>query len=184
MEKLGFIAFFKVWEKCSLLQSNMFAYDFMVCLFVLGSHSRNFHLNMETSPLPVKCESFYLYSALIAIEKWGFFSVPHLLWLGASVYNGHLRGSVTLTLYCRAFCSGAVTTWLFFFYLSLSWLGFEHPTFRMRGSDLTHFAYAAVKMNKDIQLLQVLYQLEPTWIYPIHINSFERLVLVIQWMYI
>ena len=30
-------------------------------------------------------------------EQWCFFSVPHLLWLGASVYNGHLRGPVTLT---------------------------------------------------------------------------------------
>ena len=28
---------------------------------------------------------------------WGFFSVPHLLWHGASVYDGHLRGPVTLT---------------------------------------------------------------------------------------
>ena len=38
-----------------------------------------------------------LCSALMAIEQWGFFSVPHLLWHGASVYNGHLRGPVTLT---------------------------------------------------------------------------------------
>ena len=32
----------------------------------------------------------------MAIEQWGFFSVPHLLWHGASVYNGQLRGPVTL----------------------------------------------------------------------------------------
>ena len=38
-----------------------------------------------------------LCSALMAIEQWGFFSVPFLLWHGASVYNGHLRGPVTLT---------------------------------------------------------------------------------------
>ena len=38
-----------------------------------------------------------LCSALMAFEQWGFFSVPHLLWHGASVYNGHLRGLVTLT---------------------------------------------------------------------------------------
>ena len=37
------------------------------------------------------------HSALISIEQWGFFSVPHLLWHGASVYNGHHRGPVTLT---------------------------------------------------------------------------------------
>ena len=36
-------------------------------------------------------------SALMAIEQWGFFSVPHLLWQGTSVYNGHLRGPVTLS---------------------------------------------------------------------------------------
>ena len=36
-------------------------------------------------------------SALMAIEQWGFFSVPYLLWHRASVYNGYLRGPVTLT---------------------------------------------------------------------------------------
>ena len=39
----------------------------------------------------------HLFSALIAIEQWGFFSTPHLLWHRACVYNGHLRGPVTLT---------------------------------------------------------------------------------------
>ena len=41
--------------------------------------------------------NFNLCSALMAIEQWGFFSVPHLLWHGDSVYNGHLRGPVTPT---------------------------------------------------------------------------------------
>ena len=41
--------------------------------------------------------NFYLCSALMAIEQWGFFSVPHLLWHGASVYNYHLQVPVTLT---------------------------------------------------------------------------------------
>ena len=36
-------------------------------------------------------------SALMTIEQWDFFSVPHLLWHWASVYNGHLRRPVTLT---------------------------------------------------------------------------------------
>ena len=40
---------------------------------------------------------FYLCSVLIAIEQWGFFNVPHLLWHGPTLYNGHLRGPVTLT---------------------------------------------------------------------------------------
>ena len=38
-----------------------------------------------------------LCSALLAIEQWGYFRLPHLLWHGASVYNGHLWGPVTLT---------------------------------------------------------------------------------------
>ena len=41
--------------------------------------------------------NFELCPVLMAIEQWGFFSVPHLLWQGASVHNGHLRGPVTLT---------------------------------------------------------------------------------------
>ena len=38
-----------------------------------------------------------LCSALMAIMQWGFFSMSHLLWHWTSVYNGHIRGSVTLT---------------------------------------------------------------------------------------
>ena len=33
----------------------------------------------------------------MAIEQWGFFRVPHLLWHGSSVYNDYLRWSVTLS---------------------------------------------------------------------------------------
>ena len=44
-----------------------------------------------------RAANFDLCSALMAIEQWGFFSVPHLLWHGVSVYNGHLQGPVTLT---------------------------------------------------------------------------------------
>ena len=33
----------------------------------------------------------------MAIEQWGLISVPHLMWHGASVYIGHLRGPVTRT---------------------------------------------------------------------------------------
>ena len=44
-----------------------------------------------------RAANFNLCSALMAIEQWRFFSVPHLLWHGASVYNGHLRIPLTLT---------------------------------------------------------------------------------------
>ena len=46
-----------------------------------------------------RAANFNLCSALMAIVLWGFFSVSHLLWHGASrasVYNGHLWGPVTL----------------------------------------------------------------------------------------
>ena len=47
-----------------------------------------------------RAANFDLISALKAIEQWGFFCVPHLLWHGASVYNGHLQGPVTHLLPC------------------------------------------------------------------------------------
>ena len=34
---------------------------------------------------------------MVIDQRW-FFNFPHLLWHGISVYNGHLRGPVTLTL--------------------------------------------------------------------------------------
>ena len=43
-----------------------------------------------------RAANFDLCSALMAIEQWGFLSVPHLLWHRASVYNGHLGGPLTL----------------------------------------------------------------------------------------
>ena len=46
--------------------------------------------HIETSPLSVRAANFDLCSALMTTEQWGFFSVPHLLWHGASAYNGHL----------------------------------------------------------------------------------------------
>ena len=46
-----------------------------------------------------RAANFHLHicSTLIAIEQWGFFSVPHLLWHGTFNYNGHQRGPLTLT---------------------------------------------------------------------------------------
>ena len=59
--------------------------------------SREFYTHMETSPLLVKGCKIDLCSALMAIEQWGFFNVPHPLRLWPTVYNGHLWGPVTLT---------------------------------------------------------------------------------------
>ena len=44
-----------------------------------------------------RAEDVYLCSSLKVIEQLGFFSIPHLHWHGASVYNGHLQESLTLT---------------------------------------------------------------------------------------
>ena len=71
-----------------------------VCLFVyLGIivPVENFSLIERRHHFRWRATNFDLSSALMVIKQWGFFSVPHLLWHGASVYNGHLRGPVTLT---------------------------------------------------------------------------------------
>ena len=57
--------------------------------------------------------------------QWGIFNLPHVLWHGASVTDGHLRGSVTLTAVAKRLSRGTLTTW--FYNLGLSRLGFEYP---------------------------------------------------------
>ena len=69
-------------------------------------------------------------SALLAVVHWRFFGLPHLLWHRASLYAGHLQGPVAPYL--------LPTVWQWscqylFYNLGLSRLGFEHPTFRLRG---------------------------------------------------
>ena len=100
------------------------------CLFGVFRSPRAFFTHMETSLLLVKARAvnFNLCSTPMAIELWGFFSVPNLLWHGASVYNGHLPGHVTLTS-----VASSVANTTCFFDLGLLRLEFEHPTFRMRG---------------------------------------------------
>ena len=57
----------------------------------------NFSLIWRRHQCRWKATKFDLSSALMTIEKWGFFEVPHLLWHGSTLYNSHLRGPVTLT---------------------------------------------------------------------------------------
>ena len=70
-----------------------------VCLFVRGfsSHSRIFHSFGDVTITDKELQIFDLCPALMAIEQWGIFNVPRLLWHGPTLYNGHLRGAVTLT---------------------------------------------------------------------------------------
>ena len=67
-----------------------------VCLFFIPLES--FSLIWRRHHYRWRVAKFDLCSELMAIEQWGFFSVPLLLWHGTSVYNGHLRGPVTITL--------------------------------------------------------------------------------------
>ena len=69
-------------------------FNVFVCLFWFHVP---FFTHMETPLILAKAANFDLYSALMTIEQWRFFSVPHLLWHGISVCLCHLQGPVTLT---------------------------------------------------------------------------------------
>ena len=93
----------------------------------------------------------------MAIEQWGFFSIPHLLWHGASVLNGRLREHL--------FSSGAVI--ICFNDICLSRLGFEHPTFRLRGersNPLRHRRNKKLYQRETSILTVVLYDLQVYYI--------------------
>ena len=97
--------------------------------------TREFFTHKETSPLPEKGYKFWRMLGTNDHLSVRFFNLSLLLWHGASIYNCHLRGPVTLTpnaefLAVWQFGSGAVTTC--FYDLDLWRLGFEHPTFRLR----------------------------------------------------
>ena len=74
-----------------------FVRNTFVCVCGVYRPTREFFTHMETSQLPVKGCKFWPSLALMAIEQWGFFNVPHLLWHGPTLYNDHLRGPVTVT---------------------------------------------------------------------------------------
>ena len=82
--------------------SSIFSLWYIVC-FCLFFYLRiyvpleNFSLVCRSWHYRWRAVNIDLYSALMAIEHWGFFSVPYLLWHGTSVYNGHIRRTVTLT---------------------------------------------------------------------------------------
>ena len=91
-------------RRFSYPQSIIFALPFglIVCLFVLSlsSHSSIFH---SFGDITIAGEGLQILT--YARHLWplrGLFSLPHLQWHGASVYNGHLQGPVTL---CRGWNS-------------------------------------------------------------------------------
>ena len=67
--------------------------------FVFTSQSRIFHSFRDVTIAIL--QNLDLRSAPMVIEQWWFSSMSHLLWHGASVYNGHLRGLVILTAYAE-----------------------------------------------------------------------------------
>ena len=75
---------------------NLEHFVLFVCSGIVGSLD-NFSLMWRRHHYRQRAVNFDLCSALMAIEQWGFFSVPHLLWHRTSLYNGHLRGPVKLT---------------------------------------------------------------------------------------
>ena len=84
------------WENLSLRGRKQSTTLFLFSLR-LSSHS-SISTHMETSPLRWRASNSDLVcSALMALEQWGFFSMPHLLWHGTFVCNDHLREPVTLT---------------------------------------------------------------------------------------
>ena len=82
------------------------------CLFVWGftSHSRIFHSYWDVTIIVEGLQILtYTRHSWPLSSKGSLISVPHLLWHGASVDNGHLRGHVTLTPVAERLYSGAVT---------------------------------------------------------------------------
>ena len=55
------------------------------------------HIHKETSPLMVKGCKLWPILGTCGHKHWRSISVPHLMWHRVFVYDGHLRGPVTLT---------------------------------------------------------------------------------------
>ena len=81
-------------------------------------HSRIFHSSGDVT-IATNLANFDLCSVLMAIEQREFFSMPHYLRQGTSVYNGHLRGPVTLIPMPSIWQSSCHKLFLVCFYLSL-----------------------------------------------------------------
>ena len=58
-----------------------------ILFFGGGGVLENFSLLWRRHHYRWKAANFDLFSSVMAIEQWGFFIVPHLLWHGASVYK-------------------------------------------------------------------------------------------------
>ena len=100
------------------------------CLLVYLEFFIPFLTHLETSPLPVKGCKFWHMLCTYGLWAVRVFSVLHLLWHGASVDIGHLRGPVKLTPNAERLTVELSLPVLTRF---LSQLEFEHRTFRLLG---------------------------------------------------
>ena len=97
---------------------------FFVCFEVFVQHE-SFSCHREPSPLPKGCKFWPIHGTR---GHWAVkaICVPHLLWHGTFVYNGHLWQHVTLTTVIKRCTTCFIDS-------GLSPLGFEQHTVRMRG---------------------------------------------------
>ena len=83
---------------------------FNVCLFFFPLD--NFSFIWRHHHYMWRAVNFDLCSAILAIEQWGLFNVPHLLWHGPNLYmyNDHFRGPMTLKPVAELLA--VLTTWV------------------------------------------------------------------------
>ena len=79
------------------ITTTILKFSISVVLFLWIVPLENFSLIWRRHHFWWRAANFDLCSTLKAIEQWGFFNVPHLLWHGTTLYKGYLRGPVTFT---------------------------------------------------------------------------------------
>ena len=97
-KKLDLLIHFKIPHVSNLRHQTIGSTSF-VCLVIwsLSSHLRIVHSYGNVTIAVQGLEMFDQCSALMVIEQWGFFNMPHPFQHEPIVYNGHLPGPVTLT---------------------------------------------------------------------------------------
>ena len=80
----------------SPFQWNLLERDVCLVCLEFSVPLENFLLRLRCHHYRCRASNFDLCSTLMAIEQWGFFSVPHQLWYETYAYNGHFRGPLTL----------------------------------------------------------------------------------------
>ena len=141
-----------MWQCWALDVTVYWAKDLFICLWIFVP-LENFSLIWRRHHCRWRDSNFDLCLALMTIEQWGFFSVPHLLRHVASVYNGHLWEPITLTPTAECL---AIELSLSAFTTGLLQLGFTHPIFSLGGKRSHPLRYHRVwAIDVDILYLYV-----------------------------